>query len=130
MRQSVPPFRPCWVGRLAIVAALLAQGCGEPNDLCLTEPTYGITLLVRDSVTTIGAAAGARATARDGPTFVVLYRLPFDSLQFRGVGDAGSYDVVVTKPGYRTWARSDVRVVRGPCGVGCSTIDVLLQPQS
>ena len=117
-----------WIAAALSVAAVFAHGCSEPDDVCLTEPVYGLSLRVRDSLTQARAAAGAYATARDGITLVVLYRPPFDSLQFTGVQIPGSYDVTVSKPGYRTWYRSDVQIVAGPCFVGGVTIEVLLQP--
>ena len=117
-----------WTVAAASVSILLAGGCGERDVVCLAEPVYGMVLRVRDSASGEPAAAGAYAVARDRNNLVILYRLESDPLQFRGVGIPGVYDVAVTKPGYLTWARSDVAVAdAGPCSIGSVTLDVSLQ---
>jgi hypothetical protein len=55
-----------------------------------------------------------------------------DSLRYWGntlaaPGPAGRYSVVVQAPGYRPWARSDIRVRPGECGGESEEVTALMQ---
>jgi hypothetical protein len=116
---------------LAILA--LAASCGEQEPVLCPVPLdqrfaaqASLEVTVVDSATGQGPVAGARGRWIAGTET--------DSLRsggstLLGFGPAGRYSVAVEAPGYRPWARSDVRVRRGECGVEMATVTARLQRQ-
>ncbi|MEJ7809134.1 MAG: hypothetical protein WKG32_01830 [Gemmatimonadaceae bacterium] len=117
MDTSLIPYP--YAARLATLAAALSlAGCVGPFDSCGTDEG-------RDAVqvTVIDARTGGPPTAR--PTLVVTEGAyadtgrAYDPLQgarlilSAGPERPGTYALTVTAQGYRTWARSGVRVRRG-----------------
>lgn len=105
--------------RLAIplVAAALA-GCGDSTGpiACTEEFRYGITIEVRDGATGAGAAVGAQGTLTEGAYVEELMVFGDDAML--GAGErAGTYDVLITKPGFEDWTASRVTVTADECHV-------------
>ncbi len=106
--------------RLAIplIAAALA-GCAEDSTgpiACTEEFRYGITIEVRDGGTGEPAALGAEGTLTEGDYVEALMVFGDDTML--GAGErAGTYDVLITKPGFEDWTASRVTVTADECHV-------------
>lgn len=106
--------------RLAIplLAAALA-GCGDDSTgpiVCTEEFRYGITIEVRDGGTGAPAAVGAEGTLTEGAYVEALMVFGDDTML--GAGErAGTYDVLITKPGFEDWTASRVTVTADECHV-------------
>ena len=113
-------------------AGLLAlSSCVGPD--CTLAMEDGLIVSVRDSVTLIPAGNGATVLVQDGNHLETLryngFLNPLDSLSFQGATERpGTYEVRITKPGYRLWTRTGVRVNRGDCHVIPVRLEALLQP--
>jgi hypothetical protein len=105
---------------LVLIALVLVAGCDPARVLCSPAQLFAIYVAPIDAVSRTPVPEGATLIIRDG-TYV-------DSAQFAtGLADrpvlvagfdrAGTYDVLVRRPGYRNWTREGVRVTRGgTCG--------------
>jgi len=87
-------------------------------------------VFVRDSSSGAPIGRGSKATAADG-IFVATATYPGgtqDDLPLSLAHErAGTYTVVVTKPGYRDWRASGVRVTRDECHVITVTLTARLE---
>lgn len=120
--------RTQWIPILAL--AVGSWGCSDNTGNCQAVVEPGLILEIRDSVTGLGLAAAAVATASEG-TFsdTLRYIGDPDSAVRQGVDErAGTYTVTVTRPNYQTWTRTNVLVTETACHVQPVQIDVLLQP--
>jgi len=103
---------------------------------CTFEARAGINLQVRDATTGAPAACGATGEIREGD-LVELVTLSEtrcatfpDSLSFAGAWErAGTYTVVVKKPGYQDWVKEEVVVMEGACHVQTVTLQANLEPE-
>ncbi|MBW3571165.1 MAG: carboxypeptidase-like regulatory domain-containing protein [Gemmatimonadetes bacterium] len=99
---------------LLALAAACQEGpvqCAMPMDVF--APPVALQVAVVDSATGQSLLPGARGRWIVGAET--------DSLRHWGstlaaLGPAGRYTVAVEAPGYRAWARSDIRVRAGECG--------------
>jgi hypothetical protein len=112
--------------------ALLAGSCDLlPPTVCTTEARAGVSVEIRD-------AATARPLA-DSATVMVTEGSFSDTLHLCGMTDdyfwvsrcgleerAGTYGIEVSRPGYRPWSQSGVRVRRGECHVQTAVLRALL----
>lgn len=107
------------VGAFLLPLLWLAAACEESPGMCPLMDTglfarpASLQVAVVDSVTGQGLLPGARG--------VWIVGTETDSLRHWGntlaaLGPAGRYAVAVQAPGYRAWARSDIRVRAGECG--------------
>lgn len=125
---------------LSLAALLLTSACGilEPHD-CTTEFRFGLAVAVRDSVTGVPIASGARLETRKNgvvidsgtayPNAFPPNQPVFDAQELLGAGErAGRYLVTVRKAGYRDWVRSDVVVGEDECHVRPVRLTARLQP--
>ena len=104
---------------LAIIAITLT-GCDEliGGGACTTSVEPSIRLEIRDSVSGVGLADQATATATDWFTTYTLEDIIDDSVRQYGPYEIGGvFDVVVTVPGYQTWTRENVKVDESGCHV-------------
>ena len=112
----------------AVLPVALA-GCvsfGTESSMCTDEARPGLSIEVRDSVSGAGLAEGTLAIARAGAYADTL----------SGVGAhvwgaherPGTYDVSLSRPGFRTWIVSDVRVEQDACHVITERLVARLQP--
>ncbi|MEP7087734.1 MAG: hypothetical protein ABI884_10540 [Gemmatimonadota bacterium] len=85
---------------------------------------------MRDSTSGLAAADGAIGMLSGAGVDDSLEHQ--DSLRIRGGDQTGTYSVTIDKPGYLTWARSNVHVTEhGPCGnVIPVDLSALLQPSA
>lgn len=68
--------------------------------------------------------------ARDGSFVDTLevYELSEGTLDFYGAYErAGRYDITISKPGYQTWQRTNIRVSEDECHVRTVRLDALLE---
>lgn len=118
------------VGAFLLPLLCLAAACEEPPSMCplmdtnLFAPPASLQVAVVDSVTGQSLLPGARGRWIVGTET--------DSLRYWGntlaaMGPAGRYAVAVEAPGYRAWARSDIRVRAGECGPQMEEITARLQ---
>ena len=112
----------------------LAAGCaGLFDTVCTTELRGVIQVDILDSVTRAPAAAGATVVLR-GPftdSLVVsdTSTSPVAHLWFEDHVKAGSYSLLIQKPGYRDWTQTGIQVKANSCHT--TTFDhiiALLQP--
>lgn len=120
-------------GTLALAGAASGCCCGiEQPVVCGTSLGYGITVVVRDSVTGQAAAQGALAVARDGTyadTLRIIEGASGPPLMLGGVRSrTGTYTVRIEKPGYRPWDARDVNVYSGECGIQTTARTANLAP--
>lgn len=103
---------------------------GPGGTICTLEAKPALTVFVRDSSSGAPIGRGSRATATDG-IFVSTATHPGgtqDDLPLSLAHErAGTYTVVVTKPGYRDWRASGVRVTRDECHVITVTLTARLE---
>jgi hypothetical protein len=113
-----------WPAVLCLVGA-----CAEnPPLACTEEARPGLSVTVRDSVTSATVTDGVEVVAVEG-AFADTAR---GSLLGSGVYSlvyerAGSYEVTVTHPAYKTWRQSAVRVTADECHV--RTVSLLARLQ-
>ena len=110
----------------------LSAACAETPVVCplTVDPSFAVSaslqVAVVDSITGQSVVPGARGRWITGTET--------DSLRHGGnvlfgYGPAGRYAVAVEAPGYRPWARSDVRVRAGECGPVLEELTARLQPE-
>ncbi|MBA2684305.1 MAG: hypothetical protein H0U66_07440 [Gemmatimonadaceae bacterium] len=97
---------------------------------CTAPKSEAVVISVRDSTSGLPAADGAIGMLSGAGVDDTLEHL--DSLRIRGGDQTGTYSVTIDKPGYRTWAKSNVHVTeQGPCGnVIPVDLSALLQPSA
>ena len=113
-----------------------AGGIMPPKDLvCTQEIRPGLVVEVRDAVTKAPAAAGAVGMIRDGAYEEMLLVEagaqvpPQEALRLYGAYERrGTYDLLVEKPGYQAWARTDVVVTADECHVQTVRVLADLEP--
>jgi len=102
---------------LAVAAAFPSAGCKT----CTLVAERPIEVEVRDSLTGEPLADSTTAWVTKGPVVDSLQLVGWDAdnkglyLGIDYVG-TGRYTVVVQRPGYRTWQRTDVDVTKDQCG--------------
>ncbi|HEX6367816.1 MAG TPA: carboxypeptidase-like regulatory domain-containing protein [Longimicrobium sp.] len=108
----------------------LAAACGESPAVCpdpgvaLPVITPSLKVAVVDSVTGGSLVPGARGRWIVGAQTDSLYNW---GSTLAGFGPAGRYSVAVEAPGYRAWARSDIRVRAGTCAPQTEEVTARLQ---
>lgn len=122
--------------RLPMITILLltslsaGTGCSLAPEDCTADFRFGLTVLVRDSVTAAPAGDGAIVTIQDGTYVETLTGFPgdWDSVSFVGAGERpGRYAITVSNPAYRPWVRSGVPVGEDGCHVQRVTVEAWLQ---
>jgi hypothetical protein len=112
-----------------LVTGLPTTACSDAPTLCTTEGRSALSVEVRDARTGEPAAVGARGSIREGAyTDTLTVVGPSTMTAMDTYERAGTYDVTVTKPGYRTWTAEDVRVTADACHVRSRTIQAKLEP--
>jgi len=112
-----------------------ACSAASTSPVCTQEFRPALMVYVKDSLTNTGTASGASLIARDG-TFKDSVAFPdarpdLNDLNLNAAGErAGTYQVSVSKPGYATWIKSNVRVTKNECHVNTVQLTALLQPAS
>jgi hypothetical protein len=116
---------------LLTLGVALFSGCGILADECTLEFRYGVVLSVADSTTGLPVIADSvSVTATDGE-YLEQLRLSSE-WAFRGgaglAGErAGTYGVVVSADGYRSWATAGVVVDEDKCHVHTVSMTARLQ---
>ena len=114
---------------LAGAACSSILGAGD----CTTEAVTGLEVTVRDSATGLPAGRSAVVIAREGAyadTAEVFLPpgVEVEVEQFAlAIERRGTYEVTVTRAGYRPWRRTGVRVRGDECHVRTTRITALLQ---
>jgi hypothetical protein len=98
-----------------------------------TNTDHVIVLDITDSLTGAPAADGAVAIARDGAYVDTLRSRdrpehPPGTVLSGVAYRQGTYDITVTKPGYRAWTRTGVVVTYSNCVFSVQRLQVRLQP--
>lgn len=120
--------------RTALPLLILAvSGCDAFNPTtCTHEAVPGLVVEVRDAETGRYIAAGAVAVAQEEAYADTLVEYAFsDGGALRSLAGAyerpGSYGLTVSRVGYRTWRRENVRVTGGECHVRPIELEALLE---
>jgi len=108
-------------GALTIAALTLMVGCygGGPSEpiVCTDQFVYGLTVAVRDQVTTLPKADDATLTLREG-AYEEIVTDSWDGTTLSGAGErAGTYSVTVEHAGYESWTRAGVEITADECHV-------------
>lgn len=108
-------------GALTIAALAFMVGCygGDPSGpiVCTDQFVYGLTVTVRDQVTTVPKADDATMTLREG-AYEEVVTDSWDGTSLSGAGErAGTYSVTVEHVGYESWTRSGVVITADECHV-------------
>ncbi len=112
-----------------LIAALATSGCSWAPTVCTDEARSTLSVQVRDARTGEPAAVGARGSIREGAyTDSLTVVSPSAMTAVNTFERPGTYDVTVTKPGYRTWTAEDVRVTADACHVRSRSILAKLEP--
>ncbi|HEY5648470.1 MAG TPA: hypothetical protein VIU33_03155 [Nitrospiria bacterium] len=114
----------------SLLVLMVLGGCGDLTSsdsipqppACAAVVGPGIMIEVFDSETGEHASCGARALLEDGDFLEEIENAAgencFDTTILMGAfGRIGTYDITVSKAGYRDWIRTDVEVTSGVCGV-------------
>ena len=113
--------------RLSTLLALaFLVGCADQGPIICTEQfVYGIRVEVVDPGSGTSLADSATMTLRDGD-YVESTTLSPDGLTMAGAGErAGNYTVIVARPSYHNWVRTEVEVTAD----GCHVIPVKLRAE-
>ena len=105
--------------RLLILLALtFLLGCDDLGPIiCTDQFVYGISVDVMDSGTGVLLADSATMTLRDS-NYVETTTVSWDGLTMAGAGErAGQYTVIVARPRYHNWVRTEVEVTADECHV-------------
>lgn len=105
-----------WTLLPALTCLAACNGPAFPIAYCTSARPVAVVVTVLDSVSGVSLADSAYGVVRDGDYVDSLRRSsPPPTLQ--GGARLGTYQVVVDRPRYREWTRSDVVVSRqGSCG--------------
>jgi hypothetical protein len=83
---------------------------------CTAPMSEAVVVVVNDSISGASVADGARGVAQAG-AYVDSLQLFFPPPRLAGGKQLGTYMVIVDRPGYHEWVRTDVVVSQqGPCG--------------
>ncbi|MEK7248939.1 MAG: hypothetical protein AAB209_00810 [Bacteroidota bacterium] len=133
--MSVTPLkRNTVLSALCFVAVV--YGCKDDalrGRICTTEARTGIQIAVRDAATGAPAAYGVLAIAQDISFTDTLRALPYgtdpqSALTMVGVYERpGVYTVILMKPGYRDWMRTNIVVNKDECHVITVQLDARLE---
>lgn len=105
-------------------------GCDFGNPTCTAEAVPGLVIEVRDADAGELTADDVLGIARDGSFVDTLevFALAPDMLELYGaVERSGRYDITISKPGYQTWQRDNVRVTADECHVRTVELEVRLE---
>lgn len=117
------------------VASLLVAACNTGPGTCAGYGDFAISAEIRDARTGKPIAHGGTVLELREGAFIerIIWETgSADSLRLRaGYERPGTYNVIVTRPGYATWTRTAVRVRRDDCGqlLG-AVLRVALEPQA
>ncbi len=111
----------CWTtaGSLFLLA-----GCNPARVTCPMITAPAILVTVRDSVTSLAGAHGAKGVVRDGAYVDSLKLAGWDGtpsfetelLLGAAIDRPGTYSVTIEKTGYQAWQRAGVAVGTSACG--------------
>jgi hypothetical protein len=111
---------------------LAVAGCDTLPLACTLEARAAISVEIRDSATFAPRADGATVAVTEGAysdTLILCGWLGLEGLTRCGAWErAGTYDVLVTRPGYQPWTRAAVRVTSDACHVRGVALTALLRP--
>ena len=113
--------RPYLVGLFTVVVVACTTRTPETPPaggvICTMEARAGLTVEIVDSTSGAPAADGAKVLAVSAATRDSASGTAGVSTVSLAYERAGTYTVTVTRPGYRTWSRSNVEVTRDQCHV-------------
>lgn len=121
------------VGAFVLPLLCLAAACEETPAVCPATMDIGVFAPHSSlQVAVVDSVSGQSLLQQSRGWWIVGAEA--DSLRHWGkalaaLGPAGRYSVVVEAPGYRPWARSDIRVRRGECGPEMEEVTARLQRQ-
>ncbi len=111
---------------------LAVAGCDTLPLACTLEARAAISVEIRDSATFAPLADGSTAAVTEGAysdTLIVCSWSGLEGLTRCGAWErAGTYAVLVTRPGYQPWSRTGVRVTSDACHVRGVALQALLRP--
>lgn len=115
------------LGRIAAiqVAAVLAGACTEPTKYCNLLSFNALDVSIVDAKTGRPAASNATITWTIGSfhdSLTVANTPAADKSVSEIDGVAGTYDVVIRKPGYAYWRKTGILVSSAPSGCGVTPI--------
>lgn len=122
--------------RLTLLCATVAACDLGPvrTPICTDEARFSIALVIVDSMSGEGRAAGSTVVLQDGAYQDSTSRppaapVPSDSIYFatNTVERAGTYTVRVRRPGYALWEQQNVQVLQGACHVETIRVRARLQ---
>ncbi len=85
-------------------------GC-TADYVCNAIYIAAVHVTVVDSATGAPAAAGVKAVLKQNGVAVDSASASLDAQEMNLGGSAGTYDLILTRPGYLTWARSGISVL-------------------
>ena len=116
-KHEVSPMRYSSSRQPAAVAALLivaGSACNRDaagraaTRVCPTYATTALSIRVEDARTAARAAKGAVLSLRYNGREPETHAFDADDEIYAVFGEAGRYDVLVTKPGYRPWEQNRI----------------------
>jgi len=94
----------CALAGMVFLTTACYEGSGPLA--CTDVFVYGITVEVLDADSGRPVADEATLTLQDGP-YVETVTSSWDGRSLSGAGErAGTYDLAIERPGYRSWSRS------------------------
>ena len=114
-----------WLAFVAI--AVIVVSCHRDIVVvCAGLGLPAVAVTVFDGQTGTRAAAGASLVLRSATCTDSIVGVTDDQVLTGCVDDAGTYEVTVRKPGFRTWTQSNV-LVRDTCSLETRRFDVSLE---
>ena len=123
-RTASPSPRLSTLGLAAFLITWLCGACENEVAYCTPPAPLAVLVAFHDATSGLPRADSATGVLRNTRSGVLDTLFHVSAVELAGGNQLGTYDLVITRPGYTSWSHTGIVVnERGPCG---NTIPVQL----